>query len=141
MADTQHSAMVHDAQLDFYGKRLATCSSDRSIKIYDLDAGGQRTLSADLRIHNGPVWAVAWAHPRFGRASLSLSIVAPLSAPSNPAPQPSWRRAHMTGVSLYGARRRLASGARLCVACAVSPSLPLAILTLCSTNTRGTPRR
>lgn len=26
----------HDAQLDYYGKRLATCSSDRTIKVYDV---------------------------------------------------------------------------------------------------------
>lgn len=26
----------HDAQLDYYGKRLATCSSDRTVKVYDV---------------------------------------------------------------------------------------------------------
>jgi hypothetical protein len=25
--DTQHEDLVHDAQMDFYGTRLATCSS------------------------------------------------------------------------------------------------------------------
>ncbi|RLN26740.1 hypothetical protein BBJ28_00006790 [Nothophytophthora sp. Chile5] len=34
--DTQHEDMIHDAQLDYYGKRLATCSSDRTIKVYDV---------------------------------------------------------------------------------------------------------
>lgn len=29
--ETGHLDMVHDAQLDYYGKRLATCSSDRSV--------------------------------------------------------------------------------------------------------------
>jgi hypothetical protein len=28
--DTQHEDMVHDAQLDFYGSKLATCSSGTS---------------------------------------------------------------------------------------------------------------
>ena len=28
--DTGHEDMIHDAQMDFYGTRLATCSSDRS---------------------------------------------------------------------------------------------------------------
>ena len=28
--------MIHDAQMDFYGTRLATCSSDRIIKIFDV---------------------------------------------------------------------------------------------------------
>ena len=29
----------HDAQLDFYGRRLATCSSDRTIKVFDVVDG------------------------------------------------------------------------------------------------------
>ena len=34
----------HDAQLDYYGKRLATCSSDRTVKVFDvLDGEAQRT--------------------------------------------------------------------------------------------------
>jgi protein transport protein SEC13 len=33
----------HDAQLDYYGKRLATCSSDRTIKVFDVvDGEAQR---------------------------------------------------------------------------------------------------
>lgn len=38
----------HDAQMDYYGTRLATCSSDRSVKIFDVRNGGQ-ILVADLR--------------------------------------------------------------------------------------------
>ena len=34
----------HDAQLDYYGKRLATCSSDRTVKVFDVvDGEAQRT--------------------------------------------------------------------------------------------------
>jgi len=29
--ETRHRDVIHDAQLDFYGLRLATCSSDRVI--------------------------------------------------------------------------------------------------------------
>jgi WD40 repeat protein len=29
----------HDAQLDFYGKRLATCSSDKTIRIFNVVKG------------------------------------------------------------------------------------------------------
>ena len=64
--------MIHDAQMDFYGTRLATCSSDRSVKIFDVRDGTQ-TLAADLRGHEGPVWQVAWAHPRFGNILASCS--------------------------------------------------------------------
>ena len=50
--DTGHEDMIHDAQMDFYGTRLATCSSDRSVKIFDVRDGTQ-TLAADLRGHEG----------------------------------------------------------------------------------------
>lgn len=34
--ETGHGDMVHDAAFDYYGKRLATCSSDRSIKVFEV---------------------------------------------------------------------------------------------------------
>jgi len=55
----------HDAQLDYYGKTLATCSSDRTIKLFTPGDGGYQLVDT-LRGHEGPVWQVAWAHPRFG---------------------------------------------------------------------------
>jgi protein transport protein SEC13 len=60
--ETSHRDMIHDAQLDYYSRRLATCSSDRSIKVYDVTET-QHTLSAELAGHDGPVWQVTWAHP------------------------------------------------------------------------------
>lgn len=70
--DTGHEDMIHDAELDYYGLRLATCSSDHSVKIYDVKNGTQ-TLTADLRGHYGPVWQVGWAHPKFGNLLASCS--------------------------------------------------------------------
>uniref|UniRef100_A0A8D1JSW4 Protein SEC13 homolog n=1 Tax=Sus scrofa TaxID=9823 RepID=A0A8D1JSW4_PIG len=64
--------LQHDAQMDYYGTRLATCSSDRSVKIFDVRNGGQ-ILIADLRGHEGPVWQVAWAHPMYGNILASCS--------------------------------------------------------------------
>ena len=47
----------HDLQVDYYGKRLATCSSDRLIKIFDVGPEpGQQTLAANIAGHDGPVW-------------------------------------------------------------------------------------
>lgn len=40
--------LQHDAQLDYYGTKLATCSSDRSIKLFDV-SNGQQVPIADLR--------------------------------------------------------------------------------------------
>lgn len=68
--DTNHVDMIHDAQLDYYGKRLATCSSDRTIKIFDVteNEDGQEThaLVKELRGHEGPVWQLSWSHPSHG---------------------------------------------------------------------------
>nr|CAG8459193.1 12413_t:CDS:2 [Entrophospora candida] len=62
--ETHHEDMIHDAKLDYYGKKLATCSSDRSIKIFEIDGDSQREIET-LKGHEGPVWQVAWAHPKF----------------------------------------------------------------------------
>ncbi|CAG8473156.1 3075_t:CDS:2 [Ambispora leptoticha] len=70
--ETQHEDMIHDAQLDYYGKKLATCSSDRSIKIFEID-GENRRLIETLKGHEGPVWQIAWAHPKFGNILASSS--------------------------------------------------------------------
>ncbi|RKP25195.1 WD40-repeat-containing domain protein [Syncephalis pseudoplumigaleata] len=65
--------MIHDAQLDYYGKRLATCSSDRTIRIFDVDADGNQRLVDVLKGHEGPVWQVSWGHPKFGTILASCS--------------------------------------------------------------------
>lgn len=70
--DTGHEDMIHDAEMDYYGLRLATCSSDNSVKIFDLKNGSQ-SLVADLKGHVGPVWQVTWAHPKFGNLLASCS--------------------------------------------------------------------
>jgi protein transport protein SEC13 len=72
--DTQHEDMIHDAQFDYYGKRLATCSSDRLVKIFQVMGNEPAaTPLSELRGHEGPVWQVAWAHPKFGSILASCS--------------------------------------------------------------------
>ena len=70
--ETQHNDMIHDSQFDYYGRKLATCSSDRTIKIFDV-TDGMHHHSATLTGHEGPVWQVAWAHPKFGVILASCS--------------------------------------------------------------------
>eukprot|EP00794_Sanderia_malayensis_P005824 gene5824-6521_t len=92
---TDHEDMIHDAQMDYYGKRLATCSSDRSVKIYEVIGTSQRlvanlkggkfwcnicctgfaleTVFTQVSVHDGPVWQVAWAHPMYGNLLASCS--------------------------------------------------------------------
>lgn len=72
--DTQHTDVVHDTQFDYYGRYLATCSSDRTVKIFATGDGGNNTLVATLTGHEGPVWMVNWAHPQFGTALASCSF-------------------------------------------------------------------
>jgi len=63
--ETGHENMIHDAQLDYYSKRLATASSDHTVRIFDL-VDEKQVLAAHLKGHDGPVWQSVWAHPKFG---------------------------------------------------------------------------
>ncbi|GAA95734.1 hypothetical protein E5Q_02391 [Mixia osmundae IAM 14324] len=89
--ETHHEDMIHDAQLDFHGKRLATASSDRTVKVFDVTPNGQYALVDTLRGHDGPVWQIAWAHPKFGGILASASYDGKVfvwresPAPSQPA--------------------------------------------------------
>ena len=56
--DSGHGDMVHDLQLDYYGTRLATASSDRGIKLFDV-AGDQVSFDCKCEMHR--------AHPMTGR--------------------------------------------------------------------------
>lgn len=72
--DTQHDDMIHDAQMDYYSTKLATSSSDRTVKVYDVSPTGEYTHTATLQGHTGPVWEVAWSHPKFGTLLASCSF-------------------------------------------------------------------
>lgn len=71
--ETEHTDQIHDAQMDYYGTRLATCSSDKTIRIFKTSPSGSHTLEATLEGHQQPVWQVSWAHPSFGNLLASCS--------------------------------------------------------------------
>lgn len=71
--DTGHSDLVHDTQFDYYGRRLATCSSDGLVRVFSVEQEPAQHC-ADLMGHQGPVWQVAWAHPKFGNVLASASF-------------------------------------------------------------------
>lgn len=74
IVETNHSDMVHDIQLDYYGRRLATASSDRTIKIFEIDQiANTHKLQTTLPGHEGPVWQIAWSHPRASKNQLLAS--------------------------------------------------------------------
>ena len=70
--ETGHQDVVHDVAMDYYGKRVATASSDHSIKIIGVSNAASQHL-ATLTGHQGPVWQVVWAHPKFGSLLASCS--------------------------------------------------------------------
>lgn len=76
--DTQHDDMIHDAQMDYYGKMLATASSDRTIRIHVITTASngntEQKLTHTLKGHEGPVWQVSWAHPKYGTLLASCSF-------------------------------------------------------------------
>ncbi|KRZ78833.1 Protein SEC13 -like protein, partial [Trichinella papuae] len=71
--ETGHRSLINDCQVDFYGTKLATCSSDRLVKIYDIKSDGQYMAEAELNDHQGPVWQCSWAHPMFGNMLATCS--------------------------------------------------------------------
>ncbi|KAL5467666.1 hypothetical protein EMCRGX_G031929 [Ephydatia muelleri] len=71
---TDHKDLIHDVSYDFYGKRMATCSSDQNVKVWDLSEGGQWRCTASWKTHSGPVWRVTWAHPEFGQVLATCSF-------------------------------------------------------------------
>ncbi|KAK3219939.1 hypothetical protein Dsin_013909 [Dipteronia sinensis] len=70
--ETDHQDTVHDVAMDYYGKRIATASSDNSVKIIGVGNNTHQHL-ATLSGHQGPVWEVTWAHPKFGSLLASCS--------------------------------------------------------------------
>lgn len=71
---TDHEDLIHDVAYDFYGERLATCSSDQTVKIWDKTEDGQWQQTACWKAHTGSVWRVTWAHPEFGQVIATCSF-------------------------------------------------------------------
>lgn len=46
----EHKDLIHDVAYDFYGRRLATCSSDQTIKIWDQGEDGVWNKSAEFKV-------------------------------------------------------------------------------------------
>lgn len=69
-----HGSFIQDIAYNYYGSRLASCSVDFSIQIYQLSEGSQWTLTQTIpRAHDAPVNRVNWCHPEFGSVIASCS--------------------------------------------------------------------
>lgn len=70
---------VHDIAYDYYGTRLALCTSSLRISIFSAPTGGggdgaSWTETARMeRAHAGPIWRLSWGHPEHGEPLASCS--------------------------------------------------------------------
>lgn len=62
----QQTGYVHDMSLDHYGRRMATCSDDGTVRVFAKEKQGWR-MTNELKEHNGPVTHCTWAHPEFSQ--------------------------------------------------------------------------
>jgi len=65
--ETGHRDVIHDAVMNYHGTRLATCSGDHAVKIFEVRENGQNFPLAELNGHEGPVWQVSWSSPKSGK--------------------------------------------------------------------------
>lgn len=63
---SMHMDYIHHVAFDVYGRRMATCSGDRFVRVWDLTDSGDWNLVGEWQAHRGNVTKVAWAHPEFG---------------------------------------------------------------------------
>ncbi len=48
--------VIHDVVYDYYGQRMATCSSDQTVKVWDPNDKGVWVVTASWKAHSGSVW-------------------------------------------------------------------------------------
>ena len=96
----------HDAQLDYYGKRLATASSDRTIRVFDV-SGAQQQLVAELKgcALGTSVFYLTCFHAQFWlRHAPGTRVPYGKSHGATPSTAACSPRAHTTARSSFGTR-------------------------------------
>mmetsp|Transcript_8244 Transcript_8244/g.13040 ORF Transcript_8244/g.13040 Transcript_8244/m.13040 type:complete len:321 (+) Transcript_8244:126-1088(+) len=63
---SMHSDYIHHCSFDIYGRRMATCSGDRFVRVWDLTDNGDWSLVGEWQAHRGSVNMVTWGHPEYG---------------------------------------------------------------------------
>ncbi|KAJ8776690.1 hypothetical protein J1605_015279 [Eschrichtius robustus] len=53
-----HKDLIHDVSFDFHGRRMATCSSDQSVKVWDKSESGDWHCTASWKATDR-YWSVA----------------------------------------------------------------------------------
>ncbi|RPB03221.1 WD40 repeat-like protein [Choiromyces venosus 120613-1] len=70
---TGHDDLVHDVAYDYYGRRMATVSSDQRLKVFDLNDDGEWVLSESIRAHEASITRVIWGPPEHGQIIATCS--------------------------------------------------------------------
>lgn len=128
--DTAHSGFIHDAQLDFYGERLATASADSRIRLWDVKNPEVPAFLADLEGHSGAVYQVAWANPEFGLILASVSADGDVIIWGQRSSEGDWSIVHRESLGRYGAARSVSwapSDHGLALACALEDGTVLVL--------------
>ena len=69
-----HGDLIHDVAYDFYGRFLATCSSDQHVNVFKLDKETSKwELSDSWKAHDGSIVSIDWASPEYGRIIATAS--------------------------------------------------------------------
>lgn len=64
--ESRHLDYVHHVAFDIYGRRMATCSGDRFVRVWDLTDQGEWSLVGEWQAHRGSVTMLSWGHPEYG---------------------------------------------------------------------------
>jgi len=63
---SMHQDYIHGVAFDIYGRRMATCSGDRFVRVWDLTDSGNWRMVGEWQGHRGSVSMMCWGHPEFG---------------------------------------------------------------------------
>ena len=65
--DTKHEDNINDCQFDYYGTQVASCDSKGFLQISSVRSDSTNSGANEITFsaHQGPIWQVAWAHPKY----------------------------------------------------------------------------
>lgn len=75
---TESKAVLNDVSYNHYGRRIATCSSDRTVRVWDYmntkdEWVSNYELTKSSNVHEGCVTRVCWCHPEYGQLVATCS--------------------------------------------------------------------
>jgi len=59
---SMHQDYISHVAFDIYGRRMATCSGDRFVRVWDLTESGEWSLVGEWQAHRGSVNMISWSN-------------------------------------------------------------------------------